>query len=88
MAFYVVGFADLKQTDTNFGLIDRNYPATNGVSSKLTQWQKFSIQLDALNAAAPSDTVYKLFLLGRHGEGYHNAAEDLLVHIHLSCLPD
>lgn len=33
------------------------------------------MQLESLNAAAPSDTVYKLFFLGRHGEGYHNAAE-------------
>jgi hypothetical protein len=65
----------LEQNETNFGLINRSYPATNGIKSKLTQWQKFAIQLDALNAAAPSDTVYKLFFLGRHGEGYHNAAE-------------
>ena len=65
------------QTDTNFGLIDRNYPATHGLTRKLTQWQKFAMQVDALNAAAPVDTVYKVMFLGRHGEGYHNAAEAL-----------
>lgn len=31
--------------------------------------------MDSLNADAPLDTVYKLFWFGRHGEGFHNAAE-------------
>ena len=35
------------------------------------------MQVAALNAAAPVDTVYKVLFLGRHGEGYHNAAETL-----------
>lgn len=63
------------QTATNFGLINREYPATKGITNKLTQWQKFAMQVDALNAAAPLDTVYKVLFMGRHGEGYHNAAE-------------
>ena len=63
-------------TARNFGLINRTYPTTNGLIN-LTQWQKFSRQVDALNAAAPLNTVYKVLFMGRHGEGYHNAAQTL-----------
>ncbi|SMR48012.1 unnamed protein product [Zymoseptoria tritici ST99CH_3D1] len=62
-------------TTTNFGLINRTYPATEDLCANLTQWQLFSRQVDALNAAAPLNTVYKTIFMGRHGEGYHNAAE-------------
>jgi broad specificity phosphatase PhoE len=41
----------------------------------LTQWQKFEAQVNWLNANAPLNTVYKVFFAGRHGEGYHNAAQ-------------
>ncbi|KAK5111478.1 hypothetical protein LTR62_004930 [Meristemomyces frigidus] len=59
-------------TAVNFGLINQTYP---GSTTELTQWQQFSAQVNALNAAAPLNTVYKVLFLGRHGEGYHNAAE-------------
>ncbi|WPH03189.1 putative phosphoglycerate mutase [Acrodontium crateriforme] len=62
-------------TATNFGLINRTYPATDGLSADLTQWQRFERQVEALNAAADLNTVYKVLFMGRHGEGFHNAAE-------------
>jgi broad specificity phosphatase PhoE len=64
-------------TATNFGLINRTYPSDSACasSSTKTQWQRFAAQVAALNAAAPPNTEYKVFYLGRHGEGYHNAAE-------------
>ncbi|CAK3809646.1 Hypothetical predicted protein [Lecanosticta acicola] len=64
-------------TLNNFGLINRTYPATKDLpyAGHLTQWQKFAIQVEALNRQAPSNTVYKVLFMGRHGEGYHNAAE-------------
>ena len=62
------------QTKHNFGLIHRNYPNIDG--NDLTQWQKFEKQVEALNDAASSNTVYKVLFMGRHGEGYHNAAEN------------
>ncbi|EME47324.1 hypothetical protein DOTSEDRAFT_145863 [Dothistroma septosporum NZE10] len=62
-------------TQSNFGLIDRTYPATEGLTANLTQWQRFERQVDALNAAASLNTVYKVLFMGRHGQGYHNAAE-------------
>jgi hypothetical protein len=64
-------------TTTNFGLINRTYPADASCSSagSKTQWQRFAAQVAALNAAAPANTEYKVLYMGRHGEGYHNAAE-------------
>lgn len=64
------------QTTTNFGLINRTYPATAGLKANLTQWQQFEAQVNALNANADLDTSYKVLFIGRHGEGYHNAAQD------------
>ena len=62
---------------TDFGLINRSYPADalydpNHVK---TQWQRFANQIFRLNLESPSNIQYKLLFLGRHGEGYHNAAQ-------------
>ena len=64
-------------TATNFGLINRTYPSDSGYksSSSVTQWQRFARQVSSLNNDATAGTTYKLLFLGRHGEGYHNAAE-------------
>ncbi|KAK2625307.1 hypothetical protein QTJ16_005676 [Diplocarpon rosae] len=64
-------------TTTNFGLIDRTYPADADLSpnSKLTQWQRFARQIAKLNFDSGANVAYKLFYFGRHGEGYHNVAE-------------
>ena len=60
-------------TATNFGLINQTYP---GISAgNLTQWQQYRELVESLNANAPLNTVYKVLFMGRHGEGYHNAAE-------------
>ncbi|KAH9835991.1 GPI anchored protein [Teratosphaeria destructans] len=59
----------------NFGLIKRTYPAGASGTTNLTQWQQFGAQVDYLNANAAVNTVYKVLFMGRHGEGYHNAAE-------------
>lgn len=66
---------------TNFGLINRTYPFFSGPLkpsplSTPTQWQLFAAYLAELNIrAALQKTSYKVLFLGRHGEGYHNAAE-------------
>jgi len=39
------------------------------------RWTKFKSEISTLNLEAPSGTLYKVFFLGRHGEGYHNVAE-------------
>jgi broad specificity phosphatase PhoE len=41
----------------------------------LTQWQRFANVVSSLNAKAPKNVDYKVLFLGRHGEGWHNAAE-------------
>jgi broad specificity phosphatase PhoE len=59
-------------TATNFGLINQTYP---GVDASLSQWQQFQQVVAQLNQAAARNVDYKLLFMGRHGEGYHNAAE-------------
>ncbi|EKM51431.1 uncharacterized protein PHACADRAFT_200260 [Phanerochaete carnosa HHB-10118-sp] len=39
------------------------------------RWVAFKAKIDELNARAPEGTAYKVFWLGRHGQGYHNLAE-------------
>jgi broad specificity phosphatase PhoE len=62
---------------TNFGLINRTYPSDGNCASsaRKTQWQRFADQVATLNAAVSPNTEYEVFYMGRHGEGYHNAAE-------------
>ena len=66
-----------KFMNTNFGLINRTYPADATLHShhNLTQWQRFKHQVTQLNREAPRGTEYKLLYMGRHGDGYHNDAE-------------
>lgn len=62
--------------NTNFGLINRTYSSDGSLHHRnFTQWQRFEHQITVLNHAAPHDIQYKLLFLGRHGEGFHNAAE-------------
>jgi membrane-anchored protein YejM (alkaline phosphatase superfamily) len=44
-------------------------------SSNTTQWQQFTKVVESLNAKADLNTAYKVLFMGRHGEGFHNAAE-------------
>ncbi|KAI6881599.1 phosphoglycerate mutase-like protein [Hortaea werneckii] len=62
-------------TAFNFGLMNRTYPDLD-LAGNLTQWQKFEAQVQLLNNQAPLNTVYKVLFMGRHGEGFHNAAQD------------
>lgn len=63
--------------DTNFGLINRTYAtdATYDPNGQKTQWQRFENQIFRLNRESGRKVQYKLVFMGRHGEGYHNAAE-------------
>ncbi|KAK3941267.1 phosphoglycerate mutase-like protein [Diplogelasinospora grovesii] len=62
---------------TNWGLINRTYPTDSKIEKcgSKTQWQKFAYYVKTLNQEADGDTAYKVFFFGRHGEGWHNAAE-------------
>ncbi|KIV84835.1 hypothetical protein PV11_00590 [Exophiala sideris] len=62
-------------TTVNFGLINQTYPTDPANSASLTQWQRFAIVVESLNAKAPKNVDYKVLFLGRHGEGWHNAAQ-------------
>ncbi|KDQ16130.1 hypothetical protein BOTBODRAFT_130372 [Botryobasidium botryosum FD-172 SS1] len=50
-----------------FGLID----------DSPQRWAKFQDKLDNLNAQAVDGALYKVLFIGRHGQGYHNLAEEL-----------
>ncbi|KAF3384835.1 putative phosphoglycerate mutase [Penicillium rolfsii] len=65
-------------TAVNFGLINRTYPADQVLKHQgkdLSQWERFYHQVQKLNTDSDNDVEYKVLFLGRHGEGYHNAAE-------------
>ncbi|KAJ5777338.1 hypothetical protein N7520_000584 [Penicillium odoratum] len=65
-------------TAVNFGLLNRTYPTDRELkhSESLTQWERFYNQVEKLNDESSSDVEYKVLFLGRHGEGWHNAAQD------------
>ncbi|CAD0107772.1 unnamed protein product [Aureobasidium uvarum] len=54
---------------------DYTYSTDTSSNSGLTQWQRFNSLLKNLNNDAPKNVAYKLLFIGRHGEGYHNAAQ-------------
>ncbi|KAH7021014.1 phosphoglycerate mutase family protein [Microdochium trichocladiopsis] len=64
-------------TTTNYGLINQSYPtdAEFDPTGARTLWERFEYYVNSLNQAADKNTQYKVLLFGRHGEGYHNAAE-------------
>ena len=64
-------------TASNFGLITRDYPSDPSCPNRKqsTQWQRLAYYISTLNTHAKRGERYILFFLGRHGEGYHNAAE-------------
>jgi broad specificity phosphatase PhoE len=63
---------------SNFGLINRTYPSDKSCKRCTTQWQRLTHYIDTLNDKAKKSERYSLFFMGRHGEGYHNAAESYL----------
>ena len=65
----------LYQTAWNFGLLNRTYPSDKKSYKKLSQWERFEKYVDSLNSKCGKDTQYKVLFMGRHGQGYHNAAE-------------
>ncbi|KAK3306109.1 phosphoglycerate mutase [Chaetomium strumarium] len=63
----------------NFGLINRTYPTDKRFDPKRekTQWQRFEAYVKHLNSGCGKkpNVEYKVLFMGRHGEGWHNAAE-------------
>ncbi|KAF2027018.1 phosphoglycerate mutase-like protein [Setomelanomma holmii] len=62
---------------SNFGLINQTYLSDPSCPDRKqsTQWQRLAHYISTLNKQAPRNERYTLFFMGRHGEGYHNAAE-------------
>ncbi|KAH8808855.1 histidine phosphatase superfamily [Xylogone sp. PMI_703] len=62
-------------TAHNFGLIDQAYSTDDASMVGKTQWQRFANYVFRLNRESGRFVQYKVIWFGRHGEGYHNAAE-------------
>ncbi|KAG2361454.1 histidine phosphatase superfamily [Suillus spraguei] len=54
-----------KALPPRFGLIDHSDD----------RWKVFRQKINQLNKSSPASTKYKVFFIGRHGEGFHNVAE-------------
>jgi len=68
----------VSQGGSVLGLLNRPYQIVDGTSHTSgfqTQWQKFETWLNETNVNAPPNVVYKLIVMGRHGQGEHNVAE-------------
>lgn len=64
-------------TASNFGLIERAYPTDSSCPDRgrSTQWQRLAHYIASLNRDVKRGERYSILFMGRHGEGYHNAAE-------------
>ncbi|KAK6593158.1 phosphoglycerate mutase family protein [Botrytis cinerea] len=62
-------------TQWNFGLINRTYPTDSRASNGTSQWERFEKYVTSLNKNSKKNVNYKVLFMGRHGEGWHNAAE-------------
>ncbi|KKZ66809.1 hypothetical protein EMCG_07498 [[Emmonsia] crescens] len=71
--------ADFDYAASAFGLINQSYDTDKDFdpNHEKTQWERFARKLQSLNAHVDKHTEFKLFYMGRHGEGYHNVAEEL-----------
>lgn len=67
------------QATVNFGLVNRTYPTDKrfDAAGTKTQWQRFEAWVKHLNSGCNKkpNVQYKVLFMGRHGEGWHNAAE-------------
>lgn len=65
------------KTKVNYGLLNRTYETDVQFDPRgsKTQWQRFENHVKFLNKNADRNTQYKVLLMARHGEGWHNAAE-------------
>lgn len=71
----VVGYFSQDDPKPAAGWLDPLPPRFGLIDGSPESWYKFIASIQQLNIEAPSHVQYKVFFLGRHGEGYHNVAE-------------
>ncbi|KAF8550479.1 phosphoglycerate mutase [Imleria badia] len=71
----VPGFFIQDNPDLGSSTQDRILPRFGLVDEGPDRWTTFAAAIQSLNAAAPQGVQYKVFFLGRHGQGFHNVAE-------------
>ncbi|XWW94762.1 hypothetical protein V2A60_002710 [Cordyceps javanica] len=61
-----------------FALTPRAYPSDDAASNDDQRpWARFTAHVEALNRESPENVSYKIMLLTRHGQGYHNLKNKL-----------
>ncbi|OCK75126.1 phosphoglycerate mutase-like protein [Lepidopterella palustris CBS 459.81] len=62
----------------NFGLINRSYETDGSGDAEVrkTQWQRFVRYVEYVNEESGEGVWFKVLFMGRHGQGWHNVAED------------
>lgn len=57
-----------------FALTPRDYPSDDdaGTTADRRPWARFTSHVEALNRDSPEHVSYKIMLLTRHGQGFHN----------------
>jgi hypothetical protein len=67
---------DTTLKNKDFGLINRKYDTDGAEEQSTTPWQRFERYVRQLNKESGKDVQYKVIYLGRHGQGWHNVAEE------------
>ncbi|KAE8453011.1 hypothetical protein EG329_012198 [Mollisiaceae sp. DMI_Dod_QoI] len=64
---------------TGFGLKSQAYDTDADYDPEGTksQWQRFDYKVSQLNHESDANIEYKVLYMGRHGQGYHNVAEEI-----------
>ncbi|KAF2098402.1 putative GPI anchored protein, partial [Rhizodiscina lignyota] len=62
----------------DLGLVQRDYKTDRPSEAKdsESQWARLVRYVQHLNNASPKNVQYKVLILGRHGQGWHNVAEE------------
>ncbi|KAF8138803.1 histidine phosphatase superfamily [Boletus edulis] len=64
---------DLDDADRSF--TEQILPRFGLINDRTDRWTTFVSEIEKLNATAEPGVQYKVFFLGRHGQGYHNVGE-------------
>ncbi|KAK7682272.1 hypothetical protein QCA50_014475 [Cerrena zonata] len=71
----VAGFFAQDSASVNSTALGAIPPRFGLLDDAAGHWTRFKLNVTHLNAHASHGTSYKVFFLGRHGQGYHNVAE-------------
>lgn len=65
----------VQESGASYGLGEALPPRFGLIDHSDDRWKVFRQKINQLNKSSPASTKYKVFFIGRHGEGFHNVAE-------------